>query len=43
MGGLLYRVVELLVEWTLLHRRELAADWARAEQGEPLEPIAPLE
>ena len=31
------------LEWYELHVEELRADWQRAQRGEPLEPIAPLE
>ena len=42
-GRLPRRAMALLAEWTLLHRPELQQNWARAERGEPLSPIEPLE
>lgn len=42
-GRLPRRALALVVEWALLHRLELRADWERARQGLPLAPIAPLE
>ncbi len=42
-GRLPRRAMALLAEWTLQHREELRADWERAERGEPILPIAPLE
>jgi hypothetical protein len=32
----------LVAEWTVLHGDELAANWERARQDEPLEPIDAL-
>jgi hypothetical protein len=32
-----------VLEWAVLHRDELRADWERARKGEQLEPIQPLE
>ena len=44
MGGTLSRrALMLVVEWAMAHRAELAENWARAERGEPILPIAPLE
>ncbi|MFZ4580404.1 MAG: DUF4160 domain-containing protein [Myxococcota bacterium] len=42
-GRLHGRALALLIEWAVLHRAELAANWTRVERGEPLQPIAPLE
>ena len=42
-GKLPQRVLGLVLEWAVLHRDELRADWERARKGEPLEPIQPLE
>jgi hypothetical protein len=42
-GALPRRVHALVVEWAMLHRAELRENWQRAERGEALEPIAPLE
>jgi hypothetical protein len=42
-GNLPNRVLGLALEWAVLHREELWADWERARAGEPLEPIEPLE
>jgi len=42
-GHLPRRALALLAEWALQHRQELRADWERAERGEPILPIAPLE
>jgi hypothetical protein len=33
----------LIMEWTILHRRELLDNWERMKAGRPLEKIAPLE
>jgi hypothetical protein len=35
-------VLALVIEWAVLHRAELVADWERASRLEPLERIAPL-
>jgi hypothetical protein len=32
----------LVVEWAAIHRDELARDWKRAAQREPLDSIEPL-
>ncbi len=42
-GSLPRRALALVVEWAILHRTELAADWERARRLEPLESIAPLD
>jgi hypothetical protein len=42
-GALPRRAFALVLEWAVLHRSELAADWDRAERREPLLPIPPLE
>ena len=41
-GSLPPRALALVVEWAILHRGELAADWDRAGCHLPLLPIAPL-
>ena len=42
-GSLPARALALAREWAALRERELADDWRRAEAGEPLVPIAPLD
>jgi hypothetical protein len=42
-GSLPPRVLGLVTEWAALHRNELAADWQRAREQAPLQPIPPLE
>lgn len=42
-GSLPRRALMLLVEWALAHRAELTENWERAERGEPIVPIEPLE
>ncbi len=42
-GSLPRRPRAFAVEWASLHRDELRANWERARQGLPLEPIEPLE
>lgn len=37
------RAQALVLEWLDLHRAELLADWERAQAGEPLLPIPPLD
>jgi hypothetical protein len=37
------RARSLVLEWWDLHRDELAANWARAKERQPLEPIDGLE
>ena len=41
-GDLPGRALGLVVEWARLHRGELAANWTRARQTEPLLPVEPL-
>lgn len=41
-GELPRRALNLVREWTELHRDELVADWERAERDEPLVSIDPL-
>ncbi len=42
-GRLPRRALALVLEWAVLHQRELHAAWERARQGLPLDPIAPLD
>ena len=42
-GRLPKRAERLVAEWAGLHREELLQDWDRAQAGETLEPIEPLE
>lgn len=42
-GKLPRRAYLLLVEWALMHRPELRANWERIERGEPLLPVEPLQ
>ena len=42
-GALPPRALGLVVEWGTLHQTELAAAWERAQAGEPLSKIEPLE
>ena len=42
-GKLPNRVLGLALEWAALHRHDLRADWERARNEQPLEPIQPLE
>jgi hypothetical protein len=42
-GRLPRRALALVLEWAVLHREELHADWERARSGEVLEPVEPLE
>jgi len=42
-GQLPRRALSLVVEWALAHRDELRQNWERAERGEPIVEIAPLE
>lgn len=42
-GKLSVRARNLVVEWAAAHRQELWDDWGRAERGESLVKIAPLE
>jgi hypothetical protein len=40
--GLASTALVLVAEWTALHEDELAANWERARQDEPLDPIDAL-
>jgi hypothetical protein len=42
-GRLSPRVLGIVMEWTLLHRTELLADWQLARNDKPLLPVPPLE
>jgi hypothetical protein len=42
-GELSSRAFNLVKEWAIEHQAELLANWERARQADPLEPIAPLE
>jgi hypothetical protein len=42
-GFLPRRALALVLEWAPLHRAELRVNWERAQAGQPLAPIAPLE
>ena len=42
-GTLPRRAQRLVREWVLQHTAELNDNWERAQQGEPLVPISPLE
>lgn len=42
-GELPRRALALVVEWAIIHREELRADWERAASHEPLNNIEPLE
>ena len=42
-GSLPPRVMGLVVEWATLYQNELSRAWTRAQIGEPLPRIAPLE
>lgn len=42
-GQLPRRAHAMVIEWALLHRLELRADWHRAREGRLLEPIEPLD
>ena len=42
-GELPRRPRAFVVEWASLHREELRANWERARQGLPLQPIEPLD
>lgn len=43
VGRLPRRAGHLVAEWLDLRREELAANWARAQDQEPLLPIEPLQ
>ena len=42
-GELPKRAARMVQEWASAHRNELLENWARAQQGEPLLPVEPLE
>jgi hypothetical protein len=42
-GRLPTRALAFVREWALAHQTELLANWRRARDGLPLEPIAPLD
>lgn len=42
-GNLPKRALKLVLEWLRLHEKELMENWKRAQIGEPLKPIEPLE
>ncbi len=42
-GWLPKRAHALVLEWAAQHRAELRANWNRARQALPLEPVVPLE
>lgn len=42
-GSLPRRVLALVLEWAVLHRPELRANWEMARAGQPLARIEPLE
>jgi hypothetical protein len=42
-GTLPRRALSLVVEWAVAHREELRQNWERAERGERIVEIAPLE
>ncbi len=42
-GKLSPRVLGLVIEWALLHQKELMENWERARKQEELEKIEPLE
>jgi len=42
-GQLPPRVFGLVMEWAVLHQRELLSDWDLARQSAPLQRIAPLD
>ena len=42
-GSVHRRALALILEWAVLHRDELRADWQLASSGQPAHPIAPLE
>ena len=43
VGSFPARALSLVEMWRKLHVNELLADWNRAEEREPLKPIAPLD
>ncbi len=42
-GGLPGRALSMVHEWLAIHRVDLVANWQRAQQRQPLQPIEPLE
>lgn len=42
-GKLPTRALGLIVEWAALHQEELLENWNRAQSGEPIAKISPLE
>jgi hypothetical protein len=42
-GSMSKRAISLVRDWARLHSTELADDWSRAEQLQPLVPIPPLD
>ncbi len=42
-GRLSPRVIGLVIEWATLRQQELLDDWQRAQTGQPLQKIEPLE
>ena len=42
-GRLPRRALAMVLEWSVLHRSELAARWEQARAGVRLEPIPPLD
>ena len=42
-GYLPARVLGLVVEWAILHKKELLENWQNIEQKQPLSKIAPLQ
>jgi len=41
-GDLPPRVVSLVIEWAMIHKKELLIDWELAIKAEPLNKIEPL-
>jgi hypothetical protein len=42
-GDLPRRALELVFDWTELHRQELMENWQKAKEHQPLDSIKPLE
>ena len=42
-GSLPRRAASLVSEWVELHRKELLSDWKKAQEGQPLDTIPPLD
>ena len=42
-GFLPARALGLVIEWAILHKKELSENWHRIEQQKPVEKIAPLQ